>query len=124
MRLVSVPFCAASVELRNGLVSACPITFATDKPLMRCAPHSAEISVAWDAPNFLRVVLEEGAVQAVSETVDEKIFQGDFGRSGLELRLAVAQPDFECFEEPQIPERACVQSQRVVEEPPSIENSG
>ena len=44
MRLVSVRFCAVSDELRNGPPIACPIAFVTDKPLMRCAPHSAEIS--------------------------------------------------------------------------------
>ena len=38
------PLLSGVGRLRNGLVSACPMALATDKPLMRCAPHSAEIS--------------------------------------------------------------------------------
>jgi hypothetical protein len=56
--------------------------------------------LARDTPDFFRVRLEEGAIQTGSKTVDEKIFQGCFGRSGRNLRPAIAQSDLEGFEEP------------------------
>ena len=44
MRLVSVPFWAIETDFGSSFLSACLSTPSTDRPLMRWAPHSAEIS--------------------------------------------------------------------------------
>ena len=50
-----------------------------DRLLMRCAPHSALISIAGRAPDLLRVFLEELQVQLPAEAVDEEILEAALG---------------------------------------------
>ena len=49
---------------------------AIERPLIRCAPHSALISVAGHAPDLLGVGLEERVVQFPAEPVDEELLEG------------------------------------------------
>ena len=65
MSEVSVSFCAMSDDcLRlKVFLRKCAMALASESPLMRCAPHSALISIAGHAPDLFGVGLEEGEVE-------------------------------------------------------------
>ena len=104
---------AAAEELAEDVLKVPRI----DRPLTRCAPHSALIGRAALAPDLLRIRLEERAVQLAAEAVDEELFQVLLRPEGEERRAEVAEADLHHPQQAEFLDRVEAQRDGIVEEP-------
>ena len=79
--------------------------------------------LAGHSPDLLGIALEERAVQAIAEAIDQKILQRHFGRAMREPRLRVAHARAQALDESHVPNGVRIQLERIVEESAPIENS-
>ena len=101
----------------NVRPSAWRAALIKDSPLIRWAPHSALIWAHGDAPNLLRVRLEESSIKLDTEAIDQKILETAFGATRKQRRDPVACSSLCEAQHPEVGDRLEVDSDRVVEEP-------
>ncbi len=95
--------------------SACLIAVASDRPLMRCAAQSAEISAAAHAPDLLGIGLEEDAEETGAELVRHPFLEIAGVRDGEEAALEIGEHARHGLEDAELHQRVAG-LERVVEQ--------